>query len=33
MCYLDDKKNFPEHKERIGAALGPSKGIENDMGQ
>ena len=25
--YRDDKKNFPEHKERIGKALGPIKGI------
>ena len=31
--YLDDKKNFSEHKERLGKALGPSKGIGNEMCQ
>ena len=25
--HSDDKKNFPEHKEVLGKALGPSKGI------
>ena len=31
--YRDSSKNFPEHKERLGKALGPSKGIGNEMCQ
>ena len=33
MCYRDSSKNFLEHKERLGKALGPSKGVGNEMCQ
>ena len=31
--YRDDKKNFPEHKERLGKSLGSRKGVGNEMCQ